>query len=51
MAWQILSQWERSITEFVKVMPLDYKSVLAERMDHDEELDVAVHDGQEVSRG
>ena len=51
VAWKILSQWEKSITEFVKVMPLDYKRVLGERMDHDEELDVTVHDGQEVSHG
>ena len=31
VAERILENWEESLTEFVKVMPTDYKRVLAER--------------------
>jgi hypothetical protein len=29
--------------KFVKVMPIDYKRVLAERARHDEEIEATVH--------
>ncbi len=31
VAKELLGDWRHSVTEFVKVMPLDYKRVLAER--------------------
>ena len=43
----ILSTWRRALAHFVKVMPTDYKRVLAERMIHDEEKETAVHNGHE----
>jgi glutamate synthase (NADPH/NADH) large chain len=51
VAEKLLSQWEMSLKDFVKVMPIDYKRVLSERLDHDEEDDAPVHDGEEVNRG
>ena len=51
IAQNILEHWEQSIKAFVKVMPLDYKRVLAERMDHSEEEDTPIHDGEEAKRG
>ncbi|EAQ78234.1 glutamate synthase large subunit [Blastopirellula marina] len=40
VAEQILSDWDNMIDRFVKVMPIDYKRVLMERMQHEEEEDV-----------
>ncbi|MGE3779901.1 MAG: glutamate synthase large subunit, partial [Pirellulaceae bacterium] len=38
----ILDKWEESLDQFVKVMPIDYKRVLAERAAHDEESEALV---------
>jgi glutamate synthase (NADPH/NADH) large chain len=43
VAAYILENWEHCLTEFVKVMPVDYKRVLAERIKHDEEEEADVH--------
>ncbi|MEW4454855.1 glutamate synthase large subunit [Bremerella sp. JC817] len=40
VAEKILGDWDNAVTQFVKVMPVDYKRVLMERMQHDEEEDV-----------
>lgn len=42
VAERILNDWPRSLEQFVKVMPIDYKRVLAERESHDEEVDATV---------
>ncbi len=39
----ILDNWEENIKHFVKVMPIDYKRVLAERAQHDEEQEAPLH--------
>ena len=39
----ILDNWEENIKHFVKVMPIDYKRVLAERALHDEEQEAPLH--------
>jgi glutamate synthase (NADPH) large chain len=39
MATKILDDWPMSLQQFVKVMPTDYKRVLAERKRHDEEVE------------
>jgi glutamate synthase (NADPH) large chain len=46
VAARILDAWPGVLTEFVKVMPTDYKRVLAERKRHDEEMEAAVHDDE-----
>ena len=51
VAGGILSYWDVALSHFVKVMPLDYKRVLDERMSHSEDEDTPVHDGQEVGGG
>jgi glutamate synthase (NADPH/NADH) large chain len=43
VAQRILAQWPSAVASFVKVMPTDYKRVLAERMRHDEESEANVH--------
>ena len=43
VAQHIVARWEDALTEFVKVMPTDYKRVLQERMQHDEEIESGVH--------
>jgi glutamate synthase domain-containing protein 3 len=43
-AKQVLDSWPAVLSRFVKVMPTDYKRVLAERKRHDEEMEAAVHD-------
>jgi glutamate synthase domain-containing protein 3 len=51
VAEQILDRWPEVISEFVKVMPTDYKRVLQERRRHDEEMESAVSDeGTETLR-
>jgi glutamate synthase domain-containing protein 3 len=43
VAEKILAQWPEITAQFVKVMPTDYKRVLAERAKHDEEIESGVH--------
>ncbi len=40
----ILDDWPMSVKQFVKVMPTDYKRVLAERKRHDEEMEQTIGD-------
>ncbi len=49
VAEKILDAWPRVLSQFVKVMPTDYKRVLAERKRHDEEMESAVHDEETTS--
>jgi len=44
VAARILEEWPDVLSQFVKVMPTDYKRVLAERRRHDEEIESPVHD-------
>jgi glutamate synthase (NADPH/NADH) large chain len=46
VAARLLADWPGSLPQFVKVMPVDYKRVLAERKQHDEEQESAVHVGK-----
>jgi glutamate synthase domain-containing protein 3 len=39
VAAAILDDWPVTLKQFVKVMPTDYKRVLAERRRHDEEME------------
>ncbi|MHB1157000.1 MAG: glutamate synthase large subunit [Phycisphaerales bacterium] len=50
VATHVLSHWDQELARFVKVMPIDYKRVLAERMDHEEEQDAPVHNVEEANR-
>ncbi|MFA7237520.1 MAG: glutamate synthase-related protein, partial [Phycisphaeraceae bacterium] len=50
VAAHVLKNWDEELARFVKVMPIDYKRVLAERMDHEEEQDAPVHNVEEASR-
>jgi len=44
VAKQIMDNWPEILRkEFVKVMPIDYKRVLMERKQHDEEQESKVH--------
>ena len=43
VAEKLLSNWQSALAQFVKVMPVDYKRVLAERAQHDEEQETNVH--------
>ncbi len=43
VARHILDDWDAQLPQFVKVMPTDYKRVLAERIAHDEEEEATVH--------
>ena len=43
VAQHILDNWASSLPQFVKVMPTDYKRVLAERAKHDEEQETNIH--------
>ena len=44
VAGTVLDEWPEVLGSFVKVMPRDYKRVLAERQEHDEEIEAVVHD-------
>ncbi|MDX1562173.1 MAG: glutamate synthase large subunit, partial [Gammaproteobacteria bacterium] len=44
VAEQVLDRWPEVLSEFVKVMPIDYKRVLQERREHDEEMEAEVGD-------
>lgn len=46
VAARILEEWPLSLKQFVKVMPTDYKRVLAERKRHDEEMEAPVRDDE-----
>jgi glutamate synthase (NADPH/NADH) large chain len=46
VASRILDAWPDVLSEFVKVMPTDYKRVLGERRKHDEEMEAAIHESQ-----
>ena len=43
IADKVLQQWPEILSQFVKVMPTDYKRVLAERARHDGEMEAGVH--------
>ena len=43
VAERILQQWPEITAQFWKVMPTDYKRVLTERAQHDEEIESGVH--------
>jgi glutamate synthase domain-containing protein 3 len=43
VAEKVLAQWPEVTAQFVKVMPVDYKRVLADRAKHDEEIESGVH--------
>ncbi|MCF6251814.1 MAG: glutamate synthase large subunit [Methylococcaceae bacterium] len=43
VAEKIINNWYSFLGQFVKVMPVDYKRVLAERALHDEEQETTVH--------
>jgi glutamate synthase (NADPH/NADH) large chain len=43
VAKRLLDQWPAVLRQFVKVMPTDYKRVLAERQQHDPETEAPVH--------
>ncbi len=43
VAEKVLAQWPDVTAQFVKVMPVDYKRVLADRAKHDEEIEAGVH--------
>jgi glutamate synthase (NADPH/NADH) large chain len=54
VARKILDEWPAVLTQFVKVMPVDYKRVLGERQEHDESIDSVVHEerhGQSTAFG
>ena len=43
VATRVLENWPEILDQFIKVMPRDYKRVLAERKQHDEEIEAVVH--------
>ena len=45
-AERVLAAWPDALSQFVKVMPTDYKRVLADRKKHDEEMEAVAHDAQ-----
>ena len=44
VAETVLDAWPNVLTQFIKVMPTDYKRVLTERKRHDEEMDATLHE-------
>ena len=44
VAARILDAWPEVLEQFVKIMPTDYKRVLAERKQHDEEMEAVIHE-------
>jgi len=46
VAREVLDAWPEVLSDFVKVMPTDYKRVLAERRRHDEEMESTLHENQ-----
>ncbi len=51
VAAELMAHWDEAITRFVKVMPRDYKRVLAERQTHDPEIESTVHQEKTVQQG
>ena len=43
VAQHVLDNWPGILKQFIKVMPVDYKRVLMERLKHDEEVEAPVH--------
>ena len=39
LAEAIMDDWDNSLEKFVKVMPIDYKRVMNERAEHNEEIE------------
>jgi len=48
VASRLLNNWPNALEHFIKVMPRDYKRVLAERKQHDEEIESGTRVGQSV---
>jgi glutamate synthase (NADPH/NADH) large chain len=48
VAIRLLNDWPNALEHFIKVMPRDYKRVLAERKKHDEEIESGTRVGQSV---
>ena len=48
VAQRVLDQWPEVLAQFVKVMPTDYKRVLAERKRHDEEMESEIHESEQT---
>ena len=48
VASRVLDEWPEVLSQFVKVMPTDYKRVLAERRRHDEEMEAEIHDADQT---
>jgi glutamate synthase domain-containing protein 3 len=46
VAGKVLDGWPEILSQFVKVMPTDYKRVLQERKRHDEEMEATIHEDQ-----
>ena len=44
VAARVLDEWPQILRQFVKIMPTDYKRVLAERKRHDEEMEADLTD-------
>ena len=51
VARKILDEWPINLSEFIKVMPTDYKRVLDERRKHDEEIDAEIDDDEGSAQG
>jgi len=51
VAKYILENWDECLHQFVKVFPVDYKRVLEERMQHDEEEAGSIHPGYAAQPG
>jgi glutamate synthase (NADPH/NADH) large chain len=48
VADRILEEWPDVLSQFIKVMPTDYKRVLAERRRHDEEIESPIRDADQT---
>jgi glutamate synthase (NADPH/NADH) large chain len=48
VARRILDEWPEVLSQFVKVMPTDYKRVLGERRLHDEEIEADIRDADQT---
>jgi glutamate synthase (NADPH/NADH) large chain len=51
VARKILDEWPINLSEFIKVMPTDYKRVLEERRKHDEEIEAEIDDEEGDAQG
>ena len=48
VAQRVLDSWPEVLEDFVKVMPTDYKRVLNERKQHDEEIESEIHEADQT---